>query len=96
MLNDLGFNPNRTFHAVETGFLMRYLEARPPAATAAVQALLASGQLSTSNGGWVMPDEASGTWIEMADALSLGHRLLSSVLGPAAIPRVGWQIDPFG
>ena len=43
-----------------------------------------------------MPDEAAGTWIEMADGLSLGHRLLTSVLGPAAVPRVGWQIDPFG
>jgi hypothetical protein len=96
VFNELEFNSNRTFHAVEVGFLMRYLEARPPSVTAAVQAYLASGQLTTSNGGWVMPDEASGTWVEMADALSLGHRLLASVLGPNAIPRVGWQIDPFG
>lgn len=91
-----GGNINRTFHAVETGFLMRYLESRPPSVTKTVQQLLASGQLTVSSGGWVMPDEACPTWIELADALSLGHRLLASVLGPAAIPRVGWQIDPFG
>ena len=96
VLNDLSFNPNRTFHLVEVGFLMRYLEARPASVTTAVQNFLKSGQLTTSNGGWVMPDEASGSWLEMADALSLGHRLLANVLGPNAIPRVGWQIDPFG
>ena len=60
VLNDLTFNSNRTFHAVEVGFLMRYLESRPPAVTAQVQSFLANGQLTTSNGGWVMPDEASG------------------------------------
>ena len=87
---------SRTFNAVEMGFLIRWLEARPPSTTAAVRALLESGQLTITNGGWSMSDEACPTYVEMADSLSLGHRLAVAMLGPAAIARVGHQADPFG
>lgn len=84
---------SRTFHAVEMGFLMRYLEARPPAQTVAVRALLDAGQLTLTNAGWSMADEACPTYIEMADSLSLGQRLAAARFGARhASSTVGWQI----
>lgn len=96
VLVSLQQNPTRTFNMVEMGFVIRWLEARPPSTAAAVRALLESNQLTITNGGWTMADEATATHVEMADQLSLGQRLALATLGPAAIARVGHQADPFG
>ena len=96
VLASLQADAARTFTAVEMGFLLRWLEARPPSTAAAVRALLERGQLTVTNGGWSMSDEATASHVEMADQLSLGQRLAVAALGPAAIARVGHQADPFG
>lgn len=41
-----------------------------------------------------MHDEATTHYIGMIDQTSLGHDFLRQELG--VVPRVGWQIDPFG
>ena len=44
--------------------------------------------------GLLQHDEANTHYIGMIDQTTVGHRLLLEEFG--AIPRVGWQIDPFG
>jgi hypothetical protein len=61
----------------------------------ALRALVASGQLEFTGGGWVQPDEAITRFEDLVDGAALGHLFLSSVLGHAPV-RVGWSADPFG
>jgi alpha-mannosidase len=41
-----------------------------------------------------MHDEAATHYIDMIDQTTLGHRFIKNEFG--IIPRIGWQIDPFG
>ena len=41
-----------------------------------------------------MHDEASPFYVEMVDQTTRGHDFLKAELG--AVPKIGWQIDPFG
>jgi len=41
-----------------------------------------------------MHDEATTHYIAMVDQTTCGHKFLSEEFG--AIPRIGWQLDPFG
>jgi alpha-mannosidase len=65
-----------------------------PEARSVVKALVNNGQLSFANGGWCMHDEASTHYISMIDQTTHGHQFLHKELD--YLPRVGWQIDPFG
>jgi alpha-mannosidase len=46
------------------------------------------------NGGMCMHDEAAVHYIDMIDQTTLGHKFIKEEFGQ--IPRIGWQIDPFG
>lgn len=46
------------------------------------------------NGGMCMHDEATPHYIDLIDQTTLGHQFIKEEFGK--IPRVGWQIDPFG
>ena len=41
-----------------------------------------------------MHDEASCHYLSMIDQTALGHKFLLHEFG--VVPRIGWQIDPFG
>ena len=43
-----------------------------------------------------MSDEAAPYYVDMVDQQTIGHQFLLSNFGPSAIPKTGWQIDPFG
>ncbi|CAN0557320.1 unnamed protein product, partial [Ectocarpus sp. 8 AP-2014] len=63
---------------------------------ASVRHLVSQGRLSFINGGWVMHDEAAAHYVGMVDQTHLGHSFLREEFGEEALPRVAWQIDPFG
>jgi alpha-mannosidase len=41
-----------------------------------------------------MHDEATTHYVDMIDQTTLGHRYIKEQFG--TVPRIGWQIDPFG
>jgi len=81
---------------VEQWFFQRWYLAQDEAVQLQVQGLLASQQLVFANGGLVMHDEASPSYIDMLDQTSAGIRWLAATFGEAALPRVTSQLDPFG
>ena len=54
------------------------------------------GRLEFISGGWSMNDEASAHYNSIVDEMAWGFRRLKDAFGTCAIPRIGWQIDPFG
>lgn len=90
----LAQNPNRTFTYVEMAFFDMWWREQSDETKALVKRLVKSGQLSFVNGGWCMHDEAATHYMGMIDQTTLGHDFLLRELD--YIPRVGWQLDPFG
>lgn len=43
-----------------------------------------------------MHDEATAHYVGMVDQTHLGHDFLRREFGEEALPKVAWQIDPFG
>lgn len=67
-----------------------------PAQLATVKRLVQNKQLEFIVGGWTMEDEACTTYSANIDQMTQGHSYISTLFGSDAVPRYGWQIDPFG
>ncbi|KAL4856940.1 Alpha-mannosidase [Chlorella vulgaris] len=87
-------NPARKFVYGEMGFFMRWWAQQDEDTRALVTQLVEDGQLEFVNGGYVQHDEATAHYVAMVDQTTLGHTFLHKTFG--AVPRIGWQIDPFG
>nr|POE85660.1 putative alpha-mannosidase [Quercus suber] len=87
-------DPNRKFIYVEQAFFQRWWRNQGEIIQNVVKQLLSSGQLEFINGGMCMHDEAATHYIDMIDQTTLGHRFIKEEFG--IVPRIGWQIDPFG
>uniref|UniRef100_A0ACD5UGW4 Uncharacterized protein n=1 Tax=Avena sativa TaxID=4498 RepID=A0ACD5UGW4_AVESA len=85
---------NRKFIYVEQAFFQRWWRQQSNSTKDIVKGLVSSGQLEFINGGMCMHDEAAVHYIDMIDQTTLGHRFIKEEFGQ--IPRIGWQIDPFG
>ncbi|XP_037479257.1 alpha-mannosidase At3g26720-like [Triticum dicoccoides] len=85
---------NRKFIYVEQAFFQRWWRQQSDSIKDTVKGLVSSGQLEFINGGMCMHDEATVHYIDMIDQTTLGHRFIKEEFGQ--IPRIGWQIDPFG
>ncbi|GAB4848626.1 hypothetical protein Ancab_003333 [Ancistrocladus abbreviatus] len=85
---------NRKFIYVEMAFFQRWWRQQSPKVRARVKELVNTGQLEFINGGMCMHDEATPHYIDLIDQTTLGHQFIKNEFGQ--IPRVGWQIDPFG
>ncbi|XP_054794289.1 alpha-mannosidase At3g26720-like, partial [Prosopis cineraria] len=85
---------NRKFIYVEMAFFQRWWRQQSKAMKTKVKELVNSGQLEFINGGMCMHDEATPHYIDLIDQTTLGHQFIKDEFGK--IPRVGWQIDPFG
>ncbi|KAK6153871.1 hypothetical protein DH2020_013510 [Rehmannia glutinosa] len=85
---------NRKFIYVEQAFFQRWWRDQSEDMKKTVEMLVNSGQLEFINGGMCMHDEAATHYIDMIDQTTLGHRFIKEEFN--VIPRIGWQIDPFG
>uniref|UniRef100_A0A2N9E182 Alpha-mannosidase n=1 Tax=Fagus sylvatica TaxID=28930 RepID=A0A2N9E182_FAGSY len=85
---------NRKFIYVEMAFFQRWWRQQSEAKKVKVKELVNSGQLEFINGGMCMHDEATPHYIDLIDQTTLGHQFIKGEFGK--VPRVGWQIDPFG
>ncbi|CAN1126622.1 Alpha-mannosidase At3g26720 [Linum perenne] len=75
-------------------FFQRWWRQQSNAMKEKVKGLVNSGQLEFINGGMCMHDEATPHYIDLIDQTTLGHKFIQDEFGQ--VPRVGWQIDPFG
>lgn len=94
VISALQVDPNRKFIYVEQAFFQRWWREQTSTTKKAVRKLVDRGQLEFINGGWCMHDEATTHYIDMIDQTTLGHRYIKEQFGK--VPRIGWQIDPFG
>ncbi|XP_074275159.1 alpha-mannosidase At3g26720-like isoform X3 [Silene latifolia] len=94
VISSLLEDENRKFIYVEMAFFKRWWRQQSPKLKAKVKELVNSGQLEFINGGWCMHDEATPHYIDLIDQTTLGHRFIKDEFDQ--MPRVGWQIDPFG
>ncbi|KAG4915573.1 hypothetical protein JHK87_053130 [Glycine soja] len=85
---------NRKFIYVEMAFFQRWWRQQSKATKIKVKELVNSGQLEFINGGMCMHDEATPHYIDLIDQTTLGHQFIKEEFDK--VPRVGWQIDPFG
>ncbi|BAF28356.1 probable alpha-mannosidase At5g13980 [Oryza sativa Japonica Group] len=85
---------NRKFVYVEQAFFQRWWRQQSDMIKDIVKGLISTGRLELINGGMCMHDEATVHYIDMIDQTTLGHRFIKEEFGQ--IPRIGWQIDPFG
>ncbi|KAL6494430.1 hypothetical protein OROGR_031230 [Orobanche gracilis] len=85
---------NRKFIYVEQAFFQRWWRNQSEDMKTKVRMLVKSGQLEFINGGMCMHDEATTHYIDMIDQTTLGHRFIKDEFN--VVPRIGWQIDPFG
>jgi alpha-mannosidase len=94
VLTALQANPARKFVYVEQAFFQRWWREQDADTKAQMSEVVQRGQLEFLNGGWCMHDEAGTHYISMIDQTTCGHKFLVEQFG--VIPRIGWQIDPFG
>ena len=96
VVDELEKDPSRRFIYVESKFFHQWWRRQDQAKQAQVRRLVHQGRLEFIGGGWSMNDEAAAHYISIIDQMTLGHRFLRSEFGRCSIPRVSWQIDPFG
>jgi alpha-mannosidase len=87
-------NPDRRFIYAEMAFFMRWWHDQSQDKRKIVSKLVKEKRLCFVNGGYVQHDEATSTYQAMIDQTTLGHRFLVDTFG--IVPKIGWQIDPFG
>ena len=94
VVDKLTQHTNMTFIWSEASYLWMWWEGAEPAARARLRALLDSGRLEVTTGGWVMTDEANVDFFSMVDQLVEGHEFMRSQLG--VVPANSWSVDSFG
>ena len=94
VIAELVANPARKFIYCEQAFFQRWWAEQGEAVRDTTRRLVANHQLEFVNGGWTQHDEANPYYVDMIDQTTLGHRFLLEQFN--YVPRIGWQIDPFG
>ena len=93
---ELAMDPEKRFIQVETAFFWRWWQQQDEESQELVRQLVSAGQLEFTGGGWAMNDEGAAHYSAMIDNMSLGLRRLNNTFGECGVPRVAWQVDPFG
>lgn len=84
----------RRFSYAEMSFFMIWWQQQDEGRKEVVRELVKQRRLDFVNGGFVQHDEAASHYVAMIDQTTRGHKFLKQEFG--FVPRVGWQIDPFG
>ncbi|XP_056631266.1 lysosomal alpha-mannosidase-like [Diorhabda sublineata] len=87
---------DRRFIQVETEFFWRWWNHQSDEVKLKYKNLVDNGQIEMVNGAWSMNDEACSNYQSTIDQFTWGLRTLDETVGKCGIPRIGWQIDPFG
>jgi hypothetical protein len=79
---------------VQVNYLSMWWDSADDQLRGQLRALLASGRLELTTGGWIMTDEAVVDLFSMVDQLVEGHTFLRRVLDVR--PQTSWSADSFG
>ncbi|GIY01661.1 lysosomal alpha-mannosidase, partial [Caerostris darwini] len=96
VVQSLTHDPKKKFIYVETAFFSRWWNEQHDSMRHAVKKLVCNGQLEFIGGGWSMNDEAAAHYNSIIDQMTLGLRVLNDTFGKCGVPKIAWQIDPFG
>ncbi|XP_039762685.1 lysosomal alpha-mannosidase-like isoform X1 [Pararge aegeria] len=96
VVQELWQDPKRRFIYVETAFFWKWWVRQGDDIRHKVHTLVRQGRLQFVGGAWSMNDEAASHYQSTIDQFTWGLRKLNETFGPCGMPRVGWQIDPFG
>ncbi|XP_075989719.1 lysosomal alpha-mannosidase-like isoform X1 [Anticarsia gemmatalis] len=96
VIRELWEDQKRRFIYVETAFFWKWWVRQPVKVQAAVRDLVSQGRLQFVGGAWSMNDEAAAHYHSTIDQFTWGLSKLNKTFGACGVPRVGWQIDPFG
>lgn len=89
------FEPSRKFIFGEVSLFERwYNNIKNPRIKDLAREYLKNGRYEFVAGGWVSHDEAVCYYEDMIDNMDIGLRWLNDTL--QIIPRISWQLDPFG
>ncbi len=95
VVRGLAANASRTFGAELTIFWSAWFAEASDDERNTLRALISSGQLEFTGGGWTQNDEAITSFYDVVDQTTLGHLWAQSALGSPR-PTTAWQADPFG
>lgn len=87
---------DRKFNWSESSFLQRWYTDATESQRQEFKRYLEQGKIEIVGGGWVQNDEASPTAEQVIHQMTVGHEFLRKSFGEASVPRIAWQIDPFG
>ncbi|XP_032528142.2 lysosomal alpha-mannosidase-like isoform X2 [Danaus plexippus] len=96
VIKELWQDPKRRFIYVETAFFWKWWTLQSDDTRHKVHTLVRQGRLQFVGGAWSMNDEAASHYQSTIDQFTWGLKKLNDTFGACGIPRVGWQIDPFG
>ncbi|XP_045489045.1 lysosomal alpha-mannosidase isoform X2 [Pieris rapae] len=96
VVKELWEDPKRRFIYVETAFFWKWWVRQGDDVRHKVHTMVRQGRLQFVGGAWSMNDEAASHYQSTIDQFTRGLKKLNETFGVCGIPRVGWQIDPFG
>lgn len=96
VIDQLLKDPRKRMIYVEIAFFYRWWSEQHDSLRHVVKGLVNQGRLEFILGGWCMNDEASTHYNAIIDQHTVGFRFLKRNFGDCSIPKIGWQIDPFG
>lgn len=96
VIQALKSDKTKRFIYVETAFFSRWWDEQHDSVRHTIKKLVCNGQLEFIGGGWSMNDEAATHYNSIIDQMTFGLRILNDTFGECGVPKVAWQIDPFG
>lgn len=94
VVTELLFNADFKFSIVEIAYLDMWWRGANQTMKDLMTDHIKKGRIEFLNGGWCMSDEATVYYEDAIDQTTLGMRWIKEKFG--SIPKVAWQLDPFG